>query len=431
VVLVAFPTAPRLTDPWPRSRETAIINEGISPALASPWTRRANQPDPGNISSEARPRTVAIGKTMRDPSTAGAAAEERATGGSARESLAAAPPGPDWTSREAVRAAAGSVARLAPALGWGLLALGLLAGLERILGLTPLSVGRPAELPHTVVDAAFRIVAFGLAGLATTLFCRLAAALIVERIERAGRGAGEMMAQAVHGIQALGQIARALESLAEQPAASPPSPSDRERSLAEIDRAIRSARWAEATALLEDFEARFPEDPGLPGLTAQLEANRRRSAQNGMAQLEAARQVNDPARVLELYQAVGPALEIDQRAALERDLARWFLSLIHRRLRTGKIQPEVVILATQVAETFGTTVEGASMRAALPTLRRSVGLCPRCAQPYTGVAEACPQCLSGRPKGPLRATPDQASMSPETGHHDDFSDDPSSSGRSD
>jgi hypothetical protein len=125
-----------------------------------------------------------------------------------------------------------------------------------------------------------------------------------------------------------------------------------------------------------------------------------------MAQLEAARQVNDPARVLELYQAVGPALELDQRTALERDLASWFLSLIHRRLRTGKIQPEVVVLATQVAETFGTTVAGASMRAALPTLRRSVGLCPRCAQPYAGVADACPKCLSGGPNRTRATTPD-------------------------
>ena len=40
--------------------------------------------------------------------------------------------------------------------------------------------------------------------------------------------------------------------------------------------------------------------------------------------------------------------------------------------------------------------QGASVRAALPTLRRSVGLCPRCAQPYTGVAEACPRCLRRR-----------------------------------
>ena len=117
--------------------------------------------------------------------------------------------------------------------------------------------------------------------------------------------------------------------------------------------------------------------------------------QEQMAQLDAARKVNDPARVIELYQGIVPSLDAERREELARDLAKWFLELIHRRLRTGKIQAEVVLLATQVAETFGATVEGASMRAALPTLRRSVGLCPRCAQPYTGTADACPQCSAG------------------------------------
>ena len=366
-----------------------------------------------------------MGKPMREPSTAGEAEEERPNGAPARGSLPGTTPGPALTTRDAIRTAAGSIARLAPVFGWGLLALGLLAGLERILGLAALYLVTPAELPHALVGAVFPMVAFGLAGLATAVLCRLVAAVIVERTDRAGRGFEEMIQQAAQGVQALERINRALGTRAEPPASSTRSESDRDRSLAEIDRALRSAQWGDATALLEAFEARFPEDPSLPGLNAQLEANRRRSAQNGMAQLEAARQVNDPARVLELYQGVGPALESDQRATLERDLARWFLSLIHRRLRTGKIQPEVVVLATQVAETFGTTVEGASMRAALPTLRRSVGLCPRCAQPYTGVADACPQCLSGGPKGPLHATPDQAAMPHPTAHGDDLSDDSS------
>jgi hypothetical protein len=279
------------------------------------------------------------------------------------------------------------------------LALGLLAGLERILGLATLHFVALADLTHAVVAAAFPVVAFALAGLATAVLCRLVATVIVEQIDRADRGPDEVTTQAVE------RIARALESRAEQPASGTHSEIDRERSLAEIDRAIRSAQWADATALLEAFEARFPADARLPGLSARLDADRRRSAQDGMAQLEAARQVNDPARVLELYRAIGPALEFDRRATLERDLARWFLSLIHRRLRTGKIQPEVVVLATQVAEMFATTVEGASMRAALPTLRRSLGLCPRCAQPYTGVANACPQCLSGGPTAPAPPHP--------------------------
>jgi hypothetical protein len=171
----------------------------------------------------------------------------------------------------------------------------------------------------------------------------------------------------------------------------------RARSLSEIERATSSAQWVEAESLLHAFEGEFPGDPNLDRLRAQLTLSRRDATQEQLAQLEAARQVNDPDRVLELYQVVARGLQTEARASLERDLAKWCLNLVQRRLRTGKIQADVVLLATRVAETFGATVEGASMRAALPTLRRSVGLCPRCAQPYTGTAESCPKCLTGFP----------------------------------
>ena len=65
----------------------------------------------------------------------------------------------------------------------------------------------------------------------------------------------------------------------------------------------------------------------------------------------------------------------------------------------------MVQLAARFAENFAATVEGASVRASLPTLRRSVGLCPRCAQPYIGVADACPNCLKGRHAGARQRLP--------------------------
>src|SRR5262249_8982800 len=91
---------------------------------------------------------------------------------------------------------------------------------------------------------------------------------------------------------------------------------------------------------------------------------------------------------------------------IEHDVAAWFLSAIHRRLRTGKIQADVVSLAGRFADAFATTVEGASVHAALPTLRRSVGLCPRCAQPYIGIADACPKCLGFATNPPMNAPVD-------------------------
>ncbi len=70
------------------------------------------------------------------------------------------------------------------------------------------------------------------------------------------------------------------------------------------------------------------------------------------------------------------------------------MKLIQRRLRSIPVGSDLAALATQVATRFGGTPEGASLRAALPTLRRSAGLCPRCSEPYLGVDDACPKCLA-------------------------------------
>ena len=133
----------------------------------------------------------------------------------------------------------------------------------------------------------------------------------------------------------------------------------------------------------------------MTALRERLDAARREETEGHLAQLDAARRVNDPDRVLGLYHTLGSSLDFERRGELERELAKWFLDLIHRRLRGGRIQVDVVQLAAQAAETFAATVEGASLRASLPVLRRSVGLCPRCAQAYVGPDAACPQCLAG------------------------------------
>ncbi len=168
----------------------------------------------------------------------------------------------------------------------------------------------------------------------------------------------------------------------------------------EIERAIRGAQWSDAESLLEQFENDYPADPTLADFRDEMAAARQAAIQDRLAQLQAARDVNDPERVLELYDGLSVVLEPNARAGLQETLAPWFLSLIHTRLRIGKIQADIVQLAGRFAEAFSTTPQGASVRASLPTLRRSVGLCPRCAQPYAGVADACPKCAGGATPGP-------------------------------
>jgi hypothetical protein len=185
----------------------------------------------------------------------------------------------------------------------------------------------------------------------------------------------------------------------------------RDQSAADIRRAIRAGDWNAAAAILEAFTRDYADDSHVSTLAAEHRAAREAALRDHTAQLDAARKVNDPERVLELHQAMLPLLEAEARASLEADLSQWFLRLIHKRLRTGKIQADVVVLAGRIAEAFSHTVEGASLRASLPTLRRSAGLCPRCAQPYTGLADACPNCLAAARMPALPSMPTESTDS--------------------
>ena len=187
----------------------------------------------------------------------------------------------------------------------------------------------------------------------------------------------------------------------------------REGVLAEIRQAIRSAKWDVAEAHLAAFSSDHADAPRLAELQDELQAARSKTRDELLAQLDAARQVNDPERVLELHQDLVPLLEAEARTTLDSELSRWFLRLIHNRLRGSKIQADLAHLAGRIAEAFDHTLEGASLRASLPTLRRSAGLCPRCARPYTGIDDACPVCLKqgGRPR--LPAQPNDGHAKPE------------------
>ena len=162
----------------------------------------------------------------------------------------------------------------------------------------------------------------------------------------------------------------------------------------QIERAIRAEEWDEAARLLAEFNEVEPEHADIERLGRKLGLAQQAAIDGHLEQLEASRHVNDTARVLEIYERIAPILDDSQRRPLEGDLARWFLELIHRRLRSGNIQAEIVNLSARVSEVFRGTSEGASLRAGLPTLRRSIGLCARCGEPYVGVESACPSCVS-------------------------------------
>ena len=280
------------------------------------------------------------------------------------------------------------------------LVLGVLWGAARAFERIARGSGGVPGLAAAILEALAIAATFLLAGRQLAIAWTGVEAWILARRERESRSDRAIEAVVSRFVPVLERLVDVLE---QRPVAMVPGGTtapERERLLAEIGTVLRSGRWSDVGALLDAFEAQFPGDPAVAGIRERLEVARREELRSHLEQLEAARRVNDPDRVLELYRAVESSLEFERRGELGRELALWFLELIHRRLRNVPIQAEVVHLATQVSEVFGATTEGASLRASLPMLRRTVGLCPRCAEPYRGAAAACPRCLAGPAGGP-------------------------------
>ncbi len=285
-----------------------------------------------------------------------------------------------------------SLAALGVSIGVGLLVLGLAAAV--LAWLDPVSSApapRAAAPLSQVLRAGWLVLVFSFAGWGCFALLRLLAGLLRDRLERDSRRLRELETS-------LDQVVGLLERIAEgmdrgtTSRYEPPEGHERAHAVAEIETALRDAQWALAESLLEAFDTANPSDPKASALRESLGSTRKSALDEQIASLAAAREVNDPARVLDLYQVIAPELEPEHRRTLQSEVARWFLTLLYRRLQTGTIQVDVVELASQFANSFGATNEGASVFAALPTLRRSAGLCPRCAQPYTGVDQACPEC---------------------------------------
>ena len=180
-----------------------------------------------------------------------------------------------------------------------------------------------------------------------------------------------------------------------EPAAGTRSPqSTLDQDVAQCRQAIRRGAWDDACALIQISVQTYPGHPEIWKLEEELRESRQAASREWLARIKAARDVNDPERVIELRAELKPLIDASELQVLDRDLAKWFLSVIHRRLRVGTVSPDLVALAVRVAGTLDSTLEGSSLRASLPTLRRAAGLCGRCGQAYTGVSESCPTCLS-------------------------------------
>ncbi len=195
---------------------------------------------------------------------------------------------------------------------------------------------------------------------------------------------------------ALERIAAALESGATGSRLAVANP--REAAVAEVRRVMRAGELAHAAVLLGDLRVDFPDAAEGPALAEELANLSLAAVDDRRARLDAARRASDPDACITLRDELSPLLDPSARETLDADLLKWLMALLMKRLRAGTVGPDVAALATRLAGSFSHRPEGASLRASLPTLRRSAGLCPRCAQPYIGVEDACPDCLVATPR---------------------------------
>ena len=294
--------------------------------------------------------------------------------------------------------AARKLSAFAPIAQWGMVAIG---GLYFVNSLSFLSSGTPYTEDQRFqirTSAVSLLVLFGLIGWTAGLLLK-GAAEAIEALTDQARGTERLAALAEERLaEALDRLVRTLERA---PSARPDAEvrGPREKLLTEFHAALQAAQWRQAREHADAFAAAHPNDPEGARLVAAWDDARQAATHGLLARIDAARAVADPERVLDLRDLLVPLLDPEALRSLDKETARWCMGLIQKRLRTGTLGLDVAALAARMAESLDATTEGASLRAALPTLRRGAGLCARCGGPYTGIEDACPKCQapSGAP----------------------------------
>ncbi len=300
-------------------------------------------------------------------------------------------PTPDIPRYDSLRASRRALARVAPWVRFGLFSVGVSLFLDQIGPLVRDVQLTWAERQIAGVLALTYLGGFGVAGWVVGRLISTGAELIdvmVDQSESAARTAN-LIEQ--HAIPALGRIAQALEKLSteEKPA---PVEDDQTRTIEAARRLIGAGRWAQADRLVGAFVRDHP-GPDAARLLAELTDARNQAVEVLKKRLEAAKKAGDGLLAIEIRDTLTEHLRGEPLARLDQDLVRWLVNEIKKRVRAGAVKPDVATLAARVVDSFADTPEGAALKVSIPNLRRSAGLCPRCARPFRGTADACPRCL--------------------------------------
>jgi hypothetical protein len=301
---------------------------------------------------------------------------------------------PDPSRNHALQDARRALNRAAPVVRYGLLLVGSAVVLDQIRPMVSDGQFTWGERRVAALVAAVTMVGFALAGWAAGWILKGAAELIGSVADGAEAAIRATYLMEAHLVPTLTRAAVALERLAAS------SPSDAATQAAEaVRRAIEEGRWTGAKKLLQDFARDHPQSPEAATLASELADARQAEADKLFVRLDAATLGEDPAEALDCRDKLTRHLSGEALRDLDLRVARWLAGWVRGRVRRGDIDADVADLAARGAERFSDTAEGRTLLAAVPDLRRRAGLCPGCARPYRGRADACPACLSASPAG--------------------------------
>jgi hypothetical protein len=293
------------------------------------------------------------------------------------------------TRYEALRASRRVLARMVPLVEFGLIAAGAGLFLNQVGDLVSDMQLTWGERRVVGIVALITLGGFGLGGWVAGRLLRALAEMIDVAVDQAEAAARTADLLEWHAVPALERMAVALERRGAEPVNAGLA-----FAVAGVRQAILDNRWEQAEKLLVALVRDYPAADERETLASELSEARQATIADLHARLDAAQAVNDPDQVIACRDELTQHLRGDRLKELDRTVIAWLMTLIQRRMRTGTVRSDVALLAEKIADSFGDTKEGASLRAALPTLRRSAGLCPQCAQPYAGIAEACPACTA-------------------------------------
>ena len=254
-----------------------------------------------------------------------------------------------------VRGGGRALANLAPVVQFGVASLGLAYFLEQAQGLLSDAQFTWGERRVLGMIALSTIVGFGVGGWVLGRLMKVVAELLDVLADGAEASWRTVDLMEMHVVPALGRIAARLESSETAVASSP------------------------GAAVMK------PAGPSTSKIDALTD------------ELEAAREAGDVAAALGFRDALTEHIRGEALHALDQDLALWVARRVERRARDKTADWEVAGWVARALDSLGDMPETASLRAALPVIRRRAGLCTVCGQAVAGGAAVCGRCREDQP----------------------------------